>query len=134
MPELPHPGQPRRALLGRRSDLTAAIIHALNQWMLEHWAQPRQPDYSTPCSTWHRRRSASDSTSWTTVQGTRCIKPAPVKRYKAGAPGAARSIVLADVEEAAYRLCLHASHHRCRNTSTSGPPSPSSAFEMSAFK
>ena len=35
---LPDAGQPRRALRGRASRADVAIIHALNEWMLETWS------------------------------------------------------------------------------------------------
>ena len=56
-------------------DLTVAIIHALNQWMLEHWGyHPRQPGLLDPGA--HPRHSstrrvASSSTSWTTAPRSR---------------------------------------------------------------
>ncbi|EUA51473.1 amidohydrolase family domain protein [Mycobacterium xenopi 3993] len=51
-------------------ELTAAMIHALNQWMLEQWGYTYQDRlYMTRCShwAWLMRRAASWNTFLTTA-------------------------------------------------------------------
>ena len=55
-------------------ELTLAIIHALNQWMLEHWGFNYEDRvFSTPVINLSEVRgaSANSSTSWTTAPRSR---------------------------------------------------------------
>ena len=122
--DLPDVGQPRRAFRGRRSRLTMAIIHALNQWMLEIGASPRQP----------ATRDAGDQLAMSTSPaGTRLrlengakvalIKPATGERLTAAGarrrcPSSTRSGVTSRTR--GCRLCYTPANLHCRNTSTSG--------------
>ena len=74
MPEHPTLANLVEHLAAEDPELRVAIIHALNQWMLEHWGfSHANRVYSTPVSTLasSMKRDANSTTSWTTAPRSR---------------------------------------------------------------
>jgi predicted TIM-barrel fold metal-dependent hydrolase len=121
-------------------DLTVAIIHALNQWMLEHWGfSHANRIYSTPVLNLGIVDEARRELEYILDNGAKValIKPAPVNGYKGWRSPALPEFdsFWRDVEAAGLPIVLHASQPPLQEyIDRWEPPSTSSAFEMSAFK
>ena len=121
-------------------DLTVAIIHALNQWMLEHWGfSHANRVYSTPVLNLGIVDEARRELAYILENGAKValIKPAPVNGYKGWRSPALPEFdpFWRDVEDAGLPIVLHASQPPLQEYIDKWePPSTSSAFEMSAFK
>ena len=121
-------------------ELTAAIIHALNQWMLEHWGfSHANRVYSTPVLTLGLVDEARRELG---------LHPGQRRQGRADQAGAGERLqglalpalpefdpFWRDVEDAGLPIVLHASQPPLQEYIDKWePPSTSSAFEMSAFK
>jgi predicted TIM-barrel fold metal-dependent hydrolase len=121
-------------------DLTVAIIHSLNQWMLEHWGfSHANRIYSTPVLNLGIVDEARRELAYILENGAKValIKPAPVNGYKGWRSPALPEFdpFWRDVEDAGLPIVLHASQPPLQEYIDKWePPSTSSAFEMSAFK
>jgi predicted TIM-barrel fold metal-dependent hydrolase len=95
-------------------DLTVAIIHALNQWMLEHWGfSHANRIYSTPVLTLGLVDQARRELEYILSNGAKValIKPAPVNGYKGWRSPALPEFdpFWRDVEATGLPIVLHAS-------------------------
>ncbi|WP_459976690.1 amidohydrolase family protein, partial [Mycobacterium avium] len=95
-------------------DLTAAIIHALNRWMLEHWGFTyANRIYSTPVINLGLVDEGRRELAYILDNGAKValIKPAPVKGYKGWRSPALPEFdpFWRDVEDAGLPIVLHAS-------------------------
>lgn len=106
-------------------DLTAAIIHALNQWMLERWGfNHANRIYSTPVLTLGLVDEARRELEYILDNGAKValIKPAPVNGYKGWrsprSPSSIRSGATSRMR--GCRSCCTPASRRCRSTSTGG--------------
>lgn len=121
-------------------ELTAAMIHALNQWMLEHWGYTYQDRlYMTPVLTLGLVDEARRELEYVLDNGAKValIKPAPVKGYRGWRSPALPEFdpFWRDVEDAGLPIVVHASQPPLEEyVSKWEPPETNSAFEMSAFK
>ena len=121
-------------------ELTMAIIHALNEWMLETWSFVYADRlFVTPVINCAEVDNARRELEYVLENGAKValIKPGPVKGFRGW-----RSPALAefdpfwrDVEDAGLPIVLHASQPPLEEyVSKWEPPDTNSAFEMSAFK
>ncbi|BBZ27345.1 amidohydrolase [Mycolicibacterium madagascariense] len=121
-------------------ELTAAIIHSLNQWMLEHWGFSYENRiYSTPVINLGIVDEGRRELEYILENGAKValIKPAPVKGYKGWRSPALPEFdpFWRDVEAAGLPIVLHASQPPLQEYIEMWEPADTSnAFEMSAFK
>src|SRR5690606_29566491 len=95
-------------------DLTAAVIHALNQWLLETWGFTTDNRiFTTPVLNLGLVDNARRELEWILENGAKValIKPAPVKGYKGWRSPALPEFdpFWRDVEDAGLPIVLHAS-------------------------
>src|SRR6195952_3434036 len=121
-------------------ELTAAIIHALNQWMLEHWGFTYADRiYSTPVINLGIVEEGRRELEYILNNGAKValIKPAPVKGYKGWRSPALPEFdpFWADVEAAGLPVVLHASQAPLDSYINQWePPSTNNFTQMSSFR
>lgn len=121
-------------------DLTAAVIHALNEWLYETWSfNVENRIFTTPVLTLGLVDNARRELEWILDKGAKValIKPAPVKGYKGWRSPALPEFdpFWRDVEDAGLPIVLHASQPPLQEYIDKWePPTTHNAFEMSAFK
>jgi len=121
-------------------ELTGAIIHALNQWMAEHWGFSHQDRlYMTPVLTLGVLENALRELEFILENGAKValIKPGPVNGYRGWRSPALPEFdpFWREVEAAGLPIVTHASQPPLEQyVNTWEPPETNSAFEMSSFK
>lgn len=121
-------------------ELTMAMIHALNQWMLEHWGFTYQDRlFMTPVINLAEVDNGRRELEFILENGARValIKPAPVKGFRGWRSPALPEFdpFWRDVEAAGLPIVLHGSQPPLEEyVSRWEPADTNSAFEMSAFK
>lgn len=121
-------------------ELTMAIIHALNEWMLETWSFVYADRlFVTPVINCAEVDNARRELEYLLENGAKValIKPAPVKGFRGWRSPALPEFdpFWRDVEDAGLPIVLHASQPPLEEyVSKWEPPDTNSAFEMSAFK
>ena len=121
-------------------ELTAAIIHALNQWMLEHWTFNYEDRiYSTPVLTLGLVDNALRELEYILENGAKValIKPAPVRGYKGWRSPALPEFdpFWREVEAAGLPIVVHASQPPLDSyINMWEPPETNNFMEMSAFR
>lgn len=121
-------------------ELTAAIIHALNQWMVEHWGFTHQDRvYMTPVLTLGIVDNALRELEFILENGAKValIKPSAVYGYRGWRSPALPEFdpFWREVEAAGLPIVTHASQPPLEQyVNMWEPPETNSAFEMSAFK
>jgi predicted TIM-barrel fold metal-dependent hydrolase len=121
-------------------ELTMAIIHALNEWMLEAWNFTYADRlFVTPVLNCAEVDNARRELEYVLKNGAKValIKPAPVKGFRGWRSPALPEFdpFWRDVEGAGLPIVLHASQPPLEEyVSKWEPPDTNNAFEMSAFK
>jgi len=121
-------------------DLVVAMIHALNQWMLETWGYTYQNRlYMTPVISCAMVDDARRELEFVLANGARAVlmKPAPVKGLRGWRSPALPEFdpFWADVEAAGIPVVLHASQPPLDDyINRWEPPSTNNFTEMSAFR
>lgn len=121
-------------------ELTGALIHALNQWMLETWGYTYKDRlYMTPVISLGILENAMRELEYVLENGAKVvlIKPAPVNTYKGWRSPALPEFdpFWREVEAAGLPIVIHGSQPPLEEyTHMWEPPETNSAFEMSAFK
>jgi predicted TIM-barrel fold metal-dependent hydrolase len=121
-------------------ELTGAIIHSLNQWMVEHWGFTCQGRlYMTPVLTLGIVENALRELEFILDNGAKValIKPAAVYGYRGWRSPALPEFdpFWREVEAAGLPIVTHASQPPLEQyVNMWEPPETNSAFEMSAFK
>lgn len=121
-------------------EVTGAIIHALNQWMAEHWGFSYQDRlYMTPVLTLGILENALRELEFILENGAKValIKPGPVYGYRGWRSPALPELdpFWREVEAAGLPIVTHASQPPLEQyVNTWEPPDTNSAFEMSPFK
>jgi predicted TIM-barrel fold metal-dependent hydrolase len=121
-------------------ELTMAMIHALNRWMLETWNFTYQDRlFMTPVINCAEVENARRELEYVLANGAKValIKPAPVKGFRGWRSPALPEFdpFWRDIEAAGLPIVVHASQPPLEEyVSKWEPPDTNSAFEMSAFK
>ncbi|WP_025736732.1 amidohydrolase family protein [Mycobacterium genavense] len=121
-------------------ELTAAMIHALNQWMFEHWGYVTEDRvYSTPVINLGILDEALKELEYILECGAKValIKPAPVRGFKGWRSPALPEFdpFWREVEAAGLPIVLHASQPPLTDyINMWEPPSTNNFMEMSAFR
>ncbi|OBK68575.1 amidohydrolase [Mycobacterium colombiense] len=121
-------------------ELTAALIHALNQWMLETWGYTYQDRlYTTPVITLGILDNALRELEYVLENGAKVVlvKPAPVNTYRGWRSPALPEFdpFWREVEAAGLPVVIHGSQPPLENYAQMWEPATTnSAFEMSPFK
>ncbi|WP_062909126.1 amidohydrolase family protein, partial [Mycobacterium avium] len=121
-------------------ELVVAIIHALNQWMLETWGYTYDNRlYMTPVITAALVDDARRELAYVLENGAKAVlmKPAPVKGYRGWRSPALPEFdpFWSDVEQAGIPVVLHASQPPLDSYIKRWEPAGSgSFFEMGAFR
>ncbi|MFI7670394.1 amidohydrolase family protein [Nocardia sp. NPDC049526] len=121
-------------------ELTLAIIHALNQWMLEHWTFAyRDRIFSTPIINCAEVDGAQRELEYLLENGAKAvlIKPAPVKNHRGWRSPALPEFdpFWRDVENAGLPIVLHASQPPLDEYINKWePPATENFMAMSAFR
>lgn len=121
-------------------ELTDAIIHSLNQWMVEHWGFTYQDRlYMTPVLTLGIVENALRELEFILDNGAKValIKPAAVYGYRGWRSPALPEFdpFWREVEAAGLPIVTHASQPPLEQyVNMWEPPETNSAFDMSAFK
>jgi len=121
-------------------ELTMAMIHALNRWMLETWNFTYENRlFMTPVINCAEVDNARRELEYVLANGAKValIKPAPVKGFRGWRSPALPEFdpFWRDVETAGLPIVVHASQPPLEEyVSKWEPPDTNSAFEMSAFK
>lgn len=121
-------------------ELTAALIHALNQWMLETWGYTYQDRlYMTPVLTLGILDNAMRELEYILENGAKValVKPAPVNTYKGWRSPALPEYdpFWREVEASGLPIVIHGSQPPLSEyIDRWEPPTTNSAFEMSAFR
>ncbi|MGX9787798.1 amidohydrolase family protein [Mycobacterium sp. MMS18-G62] len=121
-------------------ELTAAIIHGLNQWMLEDWGYTyKDRIHTTPVITLGILDNALRELEYVLENGAKValIKPAPVNTYRGWRSPALPEFdpFWREVEAAGLPIVIHASQPPLEEyTHQWEPPMTNSAFDMSSFK
>jgi predicted TIM-barrel fold metal-dependent hydrolase len=121
-------------------ELTGALLHTLNQWMLEHWSFVyAERVYSTPVITLGIVDNALRELEYVLNNGAKValIKPAPVRTHTGWRSPALREFdpFWREVESVGLPIVLHASQPPLDEyVSKWEPADTNSFFEMSAFR
>jgi predicted TIM-barrel fold metal-dependent hydrolase len=120
-------------------ELTMAIIHALNQWMAEHWTYAYSDRlFSTPVINCAEVDGAQRELAYVLDRGAKVvlIKPAPVKGYRGWRSPALPEFdpFWRDVEAAGLPIVLHASQPPLDEYIAKWEPADANFMAMSAFK
>jgi predicted TIM-barrel fold metal-dependent hydrolase len=120
-------------------ELTMAIIHALNQWMLEHWTYAYEDRlFSTPVINCAEVDGAQRELEYILEHGAKValIKPAPVKGFRGWRSPALPEFdpFWRDVEAAGLPIVLHASQPPLDEYIAKWEPANANFMAMSAFK